>query len=98
MKNENLGKILLELNNTVNERLIKPKSSSYTSSLILKDISRIAQKVGEEAVEVAIAATMKDKNLTMEESADLLYHLLVLWRKMDIELGEIGMILKKRRK
>ena len=97
--NESGYGFLSELESTISKRRNSGKvDSSYVASLFKMGINKIAQKVGEEAVEVAIAATMKDKNLTMEESADLLYHLLVLWRKMDIELGEIGMILKKRRK
>ena len=98
MKNIILGKILEELNVVVNDRFINPKESSYTSKLLVKDTERVAQKVGEEALEVAIASVMKNKKATMEESADLLFHLLVLWKKMDIELDEIAMVLEKRKK
>lgn len=98
MKNIILGKILEELNVVVNDRFINPKKSSYTSKLLVKDTERVAQKVGEEALEVAIASVMKNKKATMEESADLLFHLLVLWKKMDIELDEIAMVLEKRKK
>ena len=54
-------------------------SESYTAKLFSKGPEKITQKVGEEAVETVIAALVKDKEAVVAESADLLYHLLVLW-------------------
>ena len=65
---------------------------TYTSSLLKKSIARISQKVGEEAVEVVIAANLKDKKQTITESADLLFHLMVLWKKLGIKEEDIANI------
>ena len=59
--------------------------SSYTAKLFFKGRAKITQKLGEEAVETVIEAVQDNKNGTISESADLLYHLLVLWADMDID-------------
>ena len=68
------------------EDLIRSKknssNSSYTTKLIKGDINKVIQKVGEESTEVIIEATLKNKERTIYESADLLYHLLVMWSKI----------------
>ncbi len=70
--------------------------SSYTASLYASGIKRIAQKVGEEGVETALAATVKDLDELKNESADLLYHLLVLLQASDLSLNDVIDVLKKR--
>jgi phosphoribosyl-ATP pyrophosphohydrolase/phosphoribosyl-AMP cyclohydrolase len=71
---------------------------SYTSKLFKEGTPRIAQKVGEEGVEVALAAVLGDKKRFTEESADLLYHLLVLLRQQGMSLLDIAEELRKRMK
>ncbi|WP_017445256.1 bifunctional phosphoribosyl-AMP cyclohydrolase/phosphoribosyl-ATP diphosphatase HisIE [Gayadomonas joobiniege] len=83
------------------ERLIASRKgadadSSYTARLYAKGVKRISQKVGEEGVEVALAATAGDKEELVNESADLLYHLTVLLQSMDLELKDVIQILKQR--
>jgi len=70
--------------------------SSYTASLYASGIKRIAQKVGEEGVETALAATVKDLEELKNESADLIYHLLVLLQASDLSLSDVIDVLKKR--
>jgi phosphoribosyl-ATP pyrophosphohydrolase len=69
---------------------------SYTASLFDKGIAKIAQKVGEEAVETVIDGVSGPKERVISESADLLYHLLVLWAARDIKPDEIWAELGKR--
>ncbi len=71
-------------------------SRSYTASLYAQGTKRISQKVGEEGVEVALAATSGDKKELVEESADLMYHLLVLLQDQNLSLGDVIYQLKKR--
>jgi phosphoribosyl-ATP pyrophosphohydrolase len=72
---------------TVLERRGADPAESYTAKLLHKGPPRIAKKLGEEAIEVALAAVGESKEAVVSESADLLYHLLVLWaaRKVDPE-------------
>jgi len=69
---------------------------SYTASLFNKGIAKIAQKVGEEAVETVIDGVSGPKERVISESADLLYHLLVLWAARDVKPDEIWAELGKR--
>ena len=83
------------------ERLIASRKgadadSSYTASLYASGIKRIAQKVGEEGVETALAATVQDLEELKNESADLIYHLLVLLQASDLSLSDVIDVLKKR--
>lgn len=84
------------------EKKIEEKKNSdqntYTSKLLKKDIDRISQKFGEEAVELVIAANGRNRNQIINESADLLFHLMVLWNKLDIEGNEVAEELIKRKK
>ncbi len=89
---------IIEYLEEVIEKRSKQSNNSYTSNLLKKKIDRIAQKVGEEAIEVVIASTSKKKIETIYESADLLFHLMVLWKKLDIKLKDITEELDKRRK
>ncbi len=77
-------------------RKYSPIADSYTNSLLASGYERIAQKVGEEAVEVIIAAGKQGKQRTIDESADLLYHLLVLLVSQNITLAEVEAELEKR--
>lgn len=70
--------------------------SSYTAKLYSKGIKRIAQKVGEEGVETALAATVQDLEELKNESADLLYHLIVLLQASDLSLSDVVGVLKQR--
>ncbi len=69
---------------------------SYVAKLFNKGRRKIAQKVGEEGVEVAMAAVMDDKKEIIAESADLLFHLLVLWEHASISPDEVADELRKR--
>ncbi|QJC35606.1 bifunctional phosphoribosyl-AMP cyclohydrolase/phosphoribosyl-ATP diphosphatase HisIE [Enterobacteriaceae endosymbiont of Donacia sparganii] len=70
--------------------------SSYTYDLYQSGLKRISQKVGEEAIETIIAANDNNKKETMQETADLVYHLIVLLKIKNINLNDIIKILKKR--
>ena len=72
--------------------------TSYTAQLFARGTKRIAQKVGEEGVETALAATVKDKEELKNEAADLVYHLLVLLADADLELADVIDILRARHK
>ncbi len=69
---------------------------SYTASLFADGLPKIAQKVGEEAVETVIAGALGDSESTVRESADLLYHLIVLWSASGISPGEFCAELERR--
>ena len=73
-----------------------PVSGSYTSTLFKKGLNFIAQKVGEEAVELVIEAKDNHKKLFLNEAADLMFHYLVLLREKNVELDEVLDILKER--
>ena len=72
--------------------------SSYTAKLYHDGTKRIAQKVGEEGVETALAATVHDREELKNESADLIYHLLVLLQDQNLSLQDVIGILKARHK
>jgi len=80
----------------IRERKINPSDESYTSSLFKKGINKIAQKVGEEAVEVVIEAKDDDQDLFKNEVSDLLFHLLVLLEQKNIDLDEVISVLRSR--
>lgn len=92
-----IGGILDELYDVVLERKENPKEGSYTNYLLEKGVDKITKKVGEEAVEVVIAAKNGEKTDTVEEISDLLYHLTVLLVQQDILFDEVYEELKKRR-
>ncbi len=87
---------LSELEGIVGERKNASPDSSYTASLFSKGTKRIAQKVGEEGVETALAAMAKDRDEIQSEAADLLYHLTVLLADADLTLGQVANTLKQR--
>ncbi|ASS48713.1 MAG: bifunctional phosphoribosyl-AMP cyclohydrolase/phosphoribosyl-ATP diphosphatase [Candidatus Fluviicola riflensis] len=88
--------VISQLEQTIQERFTNPKEGSYIQSLIEKGLPKIAQKVGEEGVEVVIEAMRNEPQLFLEESADLLFHYLILLRAKGVELGEVLEILKGR--
>jgi phosphoribosyl-AMP cyclohydrolase / phosphoribosyl-ATP pyrophosphohydrolase len=75
-----------------------PLSGSYTSTLFKKGINAIAQKVGEEAVELVIEAKDNHRRLFVNEAADLLFHYMILLREKNVELDDVIDILKERHK
>ncbi len=86
------------LQHVIEERKTAPADKSYTRSLFDKGINKIAQKVGEEAVELVIEAKDENDDLFKNEAADLLYHFLVLLEVKDIKLSEVIEVLKERHK
>lgn len=96
--NENNILFLNYLFNLVKQRKIELPENSYTTSLYKRGSDRIIQKVGEEAVETVIAAKNKDKKEIINETSDLIFHLLVMLSDQGIELSEIISNLKQRHK
>lgn len=85
-----------ELARIIAERSAGGGAPSYTRALIEKGVSKCAQKLGEEAVETALAAVTSDTKAVVSETADLLYHLLVLLQARDISLQEVYAELGRR--
>lgn len=85
-----------ELQTVIQQRHASPSANSYTSQLFTQGISRIAQKVGEEAIEVAIAAVSADSAELLEESADLIFHWLVLLTAKSLTLNNVIAVLQRR--
>ncbi len=92
------GNFLFELEKTIRDRRANPSDASYTTKLFRKGINKIAQKVGEEAVELVIEAKDDNDELFKNEAADLLYHLLVLFAEKEVELKDVLETLKKRKR
>ncbi|WP_343633236.1 bifunctional phosphoribosyl-AMP cyclohydrolase/phosphoribosyl-ATP diphosphatase HisIE [Fluviicola sp.] len=90
--------ILSGLIQTIDERFTTPREGSYIQSLIEKGLSKIAQKVGEEGVEVVIEAMRNEPELFKEEAADLLFHYLVLLRAKEVDFREVLGVLDGRQK
>jgi phosphoribosyl-ATP pyrophosphohydrolase/phosphoribosyl-AMP cyclohydrolase len=85
--------ILTQLEQTIQDRFTTPKEGSYIQSLIEKGLPKIAQKVGEEGVEVVIEAMRNEPQLFLEESADLLFHYLILLRAKGVSLDKVLAVL-----
>ncbi len=81
--------VLARLADAIASRKGGDPSESYTAKLLTRGIEKCAQKLGEEAVETVIAAAARDKTGAVSESADVLYHLLVLWAALDIDPAEV---------
>ena len=88
--------MLNELFQIIKDRQKNPRDGSYTNELLEGGYQRIAQKVGEEAIEVIIAAGKQGRRRVIEESADLLYHLFVLLVNQEIDLQEVEAELERR--
>jgi phosphoribosyl-AMP cyclohydrolase / phosphoribosyl-ATP pyrophosphohydrolase len=84
------------LEDRISERLAADPNESYTRRMLDKGLPKVAQKVGEEAVETVIAALAEDETALLNESADLLYHLLLLLRAKDVNLQQVIDVLKSR--
>lgn len=89
---------LNHLHSVIKNRKAQPAETSYTSSLFKKGINKIAQKVGEEAVELIIEAKDQNDDLFKNEAADLLFHLLVLLEEKNMNLNDIVSVLEERHK
>lgn len=89
---------LYELENLLRERKSASPDSSYTAQLYASGTKRIAQKVGEEGVETALAATVNDREELKNEASDLLYHLMVLLQDQSLSLSDVIDCLQKRHK
>lgn len=89
---------LAQLEQVIVSRKNDDPEKSYTASLFAKDLSRSCQKVGEEGVEVALAAMKHDNDELTNESADLLYHLIVLLQRQGLELQDVVACLQGRHK
>jgi phosphoribosyl-ATP pyrophosphohydrolase/phosphoribosyl-AMP cyclohydrolase len=87
---------LTELETIIRDRKNNPTDKSYTASLFAKGINKIAQKVGEEAVEVVIEAKDNNDDLFKGEAADLLFHYLILLQAKNFTLNDIINVLKSR--
>ena len=95
-KEETAKGFIYELEKTINDRINSKDSKSYTNELYQKGINKIAQKVGEEAVELVIEAKDSNDELFKNEAADLLYHLLILLKAKDQSFSNIEGVLKSR--
>lgn len=89
---------LYKLEQTIANRAAEDRPDSYTNTLLKRGINKVAQKVGEEAVELVIEAKDDNDNLFKNEAADLLFHFLILLKAKNIKLEEIEDILAERAK
>ncbi len=89
---------LMVLEQIISDRKQNPNSQSYTSSLFNEGINSIAQKVGEEAVELIIESKDNNVSLFLNEAADLLFHYLILLQEKEKKLADVVEILKQRHK
>ena len=87
---------LTTLESVIADRISNPSDQSYTASLAAQGPRRIAQKVGEESVELAIASLDGTRSEILEEAADLLYHVLVLLNTHDVQLQDVVDVLTAR--
>jgi phosphoribosyl-ATP pyrophosphohydrolase/phosphoribosyl-AMP cyclohydrolase len=95
VNNSNLD-FLAALETVIRDRLANPDSSSYTAALAARGTKRIAQKVGEEGVELALASVGGNRDEVIDEAADLIYHLLVLLQTQELELADVVARLEER--
>jgi phosphoribosyl-AMP cyclohydrolase / phosphoribosyl-ATP pyrophosphohydrolase len=89
---------IAKLEQTIKDRIKNPKEGSYTNYLFDKGLHKMAQKVGEEAVEVVIDAVAGKKETMKGEAADLLFHLLILLEGSGLSLAEVVQVLESRHK
>lgn len=97
-KEETAKGFVYELEAIINQRIDDNDEHSYTNKLFKRGINKVAQKVGEEAVELIIEAKDNNADLFKNEAADLLYHYMILLKAKKITLEEIEAILEKRNK
>jgi len=89
---------ILQLEQIVNDRYQNPQEGSYVNKLRKKGLNKIAQKVGEEAVETVIAALAQSETEMIDETSDLIFHLIVLLREKGLSLETIAKNLEERHK
>lgn len=97
-KEETAKGFIYELEQTINDRIDSNDPDSYTNKLFRRGINKVAQKVGEEAVEVVIEAKDNDDELFKNEAADLMYHYLILLKAKGFNLTDIEEVLAERSK
>ncbi len=97
-QNSEENDFLFELEKVIKSRKENPSENSYTAKLFAKGINKIAQKVGEEAVELVIEAKDDNAELFKAEAADLLYHFLVLLVEKNIPLADVAETLRQRKR
>lgn len=95
-KKEQLGDVLEQLFETIRSRKGAAPDQSYTASLLAEGPAQCAKKFGEEAVEAAIAGAAGDRAALTEETADVLYHLLVLMASVGVSLDDVAAALAAR--
>jgi phosphoribosyl-ATP pyrophosphohydrolase/phosphoribosyl-AMP cyclohydrolase len=86
------------LENIIEDRKTSYDSDSYVSKLFGKGLNKVAQKVGEEAIELVIESKDNNKNLFLNESADLLFHYLILLQEKELKLSDVIKVLRLRNK
>jgi phosphoribosyl-AMP cyclohydrolase / phosphoribosyl-ATP pyrophosphohydrolase len=94
----NTGFSLQKLEGVIADRKANPTAASYTASLFEKGLNKIAQKVGEEAVELVIESKDNDDSRFLNEAADLLYHYLILLQQKNFRLSDVEQVLSAREK
>lgn len=94
--NRGKGQFLNYLQDIIHDRRVNPSDKSYTTSLFNRGVNKIAQKVGEEAVELVIEAKDNNDDLFKGEAADLLFHFLVLLEQKQMDLDDIIAVLQTR--
>lgn len=87
---------LYQLEETISKRIESDSDTSYTNTLFKRGINKVAQKVGEEAVELVIEAKDDNEELFKNEAADLLYHFLILLKAKSLNLNDIEKVLEAR--
>ena len=87
---------LQELERVIRDRIANPSEESYTARLVASGAKRVAQKVGEEGVELALAAVDGPDDEVLNEAADLVFHLLVLLRVRSVGLRDVVKVLEAR--
>ena len=91
-------KIILELIKIIKERKKSSNENSYIVNLFSKGKVKIANKLGEEAIETICLSYLKEKRNLLEESADLIFHFLIMLEKAEVSFDDVLQILKKRMK
>jgi phosphoribosyl-ATP pyrophosphohydrolase/phosphoribosyl-AMP cyclohydrolase len=95
-KTETATNFLYQLEQTIHKRIDENTEGSYTNQLFRRGINKVAQKVGEEAVELVIEAKDDNADLFKDEAADLMYHYLILLKAKNFTLKEIETVLQQR--
>ena len=97
-KDESAKGFIYELEKTIDQKINSNDTESYTNAIFKKGINKVAQKVGEEAVELIIEAKDNNDELFLNEAADLMYHYLILLRSKNCTFTDVESILSKRSK